>query len=209
MTNRRVLIAEEHDEAMFYRLLSGLVVPRPIAWVSTVDAEGCPNLAPYSFFTCASLVPPMLVIAVEPRKGVPKDTLRNVEETGEFVVNVANEDLVKQVSISANDFDHAESEFEAAGLTLAPSKLVRAPRVAEAPASMECKVHQLIKVGNGPHTLIIGEIIAWQVDPDVLEPSGRVKFPALRPLGRLAGDFYLKCRDMISEPRQDWRKDTY
>lgn len=209
MREHRVLLAKELDEAGCYRLLSGLVVPRPIAWVSTVDSEGTPNLAPFSFFTCASLVPPMLVIAIEPRMGEKKDTLRNIEETGDFVVNVASEDLVRPVVISAVDFPPGQSEFDEAGLTLAPSRLVRAPRVAEAPASMECRLERLVRVGSGPHTLVIGEIVAWQVDPNVLEPTGRVNFQALRPLGRLAGDLYVKCHDLISEPRQDWRKDTY
>lgn len=209
MRERRLVLADDLDEAGIYKLLTGVVVPRPIAWVSTLDSEERPNLAPYSFFNAASIVPPMVVISIEPRGEEKKDTLRNIEDGGEFVVNVVAEGLVGAVATSAMDLPIEESEFDRAGLTLAPSKLVRPPRVARSPVCMECRLERMIPLGSGPHTLVIGEILAWQVAPEVLDGRGRVDFSALQPIGRMAGDEYVRCTDLLSEARRDRRGESY
>jgi flavin reductase (DIM6/NTAB) family NADH-FMN oxidoreductase RutF len=209
MRERRLILSEELDEAGIYKLLTGTVVPRPIAWVSTLDVQMRPNLAPFSFFNAASIVPPIVVIAIEPRGKGKKDTLRNIENNGEFVVNVVAEGLTHAVVTSAIDFPAEESEFEQAELTLAPSKLVRPPRVAESPVGMECRLNRLITLGSGPHTLVVGEVLAWQVDPEVLDGRGRVDFSVLRPVGRMAGDEYVRCTDLLAEARRDWRGESY
>jgi flavin reductase (DIM6/NTAB) family NADH-FMN oxidoreductase RutF len=209
MSERRFFPAGEMSERDSYRLLTGTIVPRPIAWVSSMSAAGTLNLAPFSFFTGASLVPPMVVFAVEPRRGLKKDTLRNVEDTGEFVLNTVVEGLPGAVTVSAQDFPEEESEFEHAGLTPLPSRCVKPPGVAESPVNMECRLHQVVRVGSGPHSLVIGEIVAVQADPRIFEPSGRVSFEALRPVGRMAGDVYVRCNDFITETRKDWRGEDY
>jgi len=212
MPERSLILAADLDEADTYKLLTGTVVPRPIAWVSTVDAEGHPNLAPYSFFTAVSIVPPMLTISVEPRgseNGARKDTLRNVCDSGEFVVNTVADGLVGAVATSAEDIPPKESEFEWAGLTAIPSKFLRPPRVAEAPVAMECRLQRLVELGTGPHTLVIGEVVAWHVSPDVLDARGRVDFSSLSPIGRMAGDYYVRCTDLVSERRRDRRGESY
>lgn len=209
MSERRLFLAEDMDERDSYRLLTGTIVPRPIAWVSTVSADSILNLAPFSFFTGASLIPPMVVIAVEPRKGSKKDTLRNVEDTGEFVVNTVVEGLPGAATVSAKDFPEEESEFEHAGLTPLPSKMVRPPGVAESPVNMECRLHRIVVVGSGPHSLVIGEVVAIQADPRIFEPSGRVDFESLKPVGRMAGDVYVRCNDFITRAREDWRGKSY
>ncbi len=209
MSERRLFLAEDMEEHDSYRLLTGTIVPRPIAWVSTVSVDGVLNLAPFSFFTGASLIPPMVVIAVEPRKGSKKDTLRNVEDTGEFVVNTVVEGLPGAATVSAKDFPEEESEFEHAGLTPLPSKLVKSPGVAESPVNMECRLHRIVEVGSGPHSLVIGEVVAIQAEQRIFEPSGRVDFDRLKPVGRMAGDVYVRCNDFITRAREDWRSESY
>lgn len=212
MPERHLIPAADLDESGTYKLLTGTVVPRPIAWVSTVDTDGRTNLAPYSFFTAVSIVPPMLAISVEPRRsenGASKDTLRNVRDVGEFVVNTVTDGLVGAVTTSAEDIPPKKSEFERAGLTAIPSRFVEPPRVAEAPVAMECRLQRLVELGSGPHTLVIGEVVAWHVSPDVLDERGRVDFPALAAVGRMAGDYYVRCTDLVSKERRDSRGGSY
>jgi flavin reductase (DIM6/NTAB) family NADH-FMN oxidoreductase RutF len=209
MSERRVFLAQDLDERDSYRLLTGTIVPRPIAWISTTDRNGVLNLAPFSFFTGASILPPMVVVVIEPRKGRRKDTMRNIEETGEFVVNTVVEGVPGAVTVSAKDFSHEESEFEQTGLTPSPSKLVSPPGVVESPVNMECKLDRVVHVGSAPHNLVIGEVLAIQVRPDVLQPSGRIDFATLRPIGRMAGDLYTRCTDLLTETRKDWRKESH
>lgn len=204
-----LLRSAEMDEAQIYRLLSGLVVPRPIAWVSTCDERGVPNLAPFSFFTPVSVSPPMLLFAVERRDGVKKDTLRNIEATHEYVVNIASDDMGRAVAVSALDYPFGESEFRAAGVMPAASQMVKPPRVAEAPASMECVLEQILEVGGSPHALIIGRVVAWHMVTGVTTERGRVDFDSLRPLGRLAGDEYIRCTERLRIERMDRRGAAY
>jgi flavin reductase (DIM6/NTAB) family NADH-FMN oxidoreductase RutF len=187
-----------------YRLLIGSVVPRPIAWVSTVSAAGVGNLAPYSFFTAITSSPPTLCFSPIHRAGEPKDTLRNVRETGEFVVNVVSEDVAEAMNATSEEVPFDVDEMPLASLTPAPSRFVRPPGVAEAPIRMECRLDQLVPVGRGPGaaTLVIGEILAWHVRDDLFDAERmRIRVDRLRAIGRLAGDWYARTRDQFEMVR--------
>jgi flavin reductase (DIM6/NTAB) family NADH-FMN oxidoreductase RutF len=164
------------DSAAMYKLLIGSVVPRPIAWVSSVDAEGVRNLAPFSYFMAITHDPPTIAFSSGPRGaeiggGVrgKKDTLHNVEVTREFVVNVVDDALAEAMNVTSGDYTPDVDEFTQAGLVAAPSVKVKPPRVAAAPVNMECRLAQIIPVGNLPHHLIVGEIVHMHVRDDVFE----------------------------------------
>src|SRR3954469_9696948 len=146
-----------------YRLLTGLVVPRPIAWVSTVDAEGKGNLAPHSFFTVASGRPPVVLFSSLGRK----DTLRNVDETGEFVISFSSESLLEQVNASSAPFEHGDDEALALGIATERSETVTPQRVADSPASIECRLHRIVEVGHA--FVVFGQVSAITVFTDALE----------------------------------------
>ncbi|MCU1545650.1 MAG: flavin reductase [Homoserinimonas sp.] len=165
----------------FYRLVTSLVVPRPIAWVSSTSAAGVDNLAPHSFFTVASVTPPI----VQFTSVGEKDSLRNITETGDFVVNFAPVKLLSEVNATGTDFDPAVDEFDAAGLTREPSLTVRPPRVKESPAALECRLHSTLAIGDC--TLIFGEVTHAVVSSDILE-GGHPKIELLDPLSRLGRD---------------------
>ena len=196
-----------------YKLLIGCVVPRPIAWVSTVDAGGVNNVAPFSFFMAITGDPPTIafsssVRAVAPGAKVKKDTLRNVEATGSFVVNVVDDDRAEQMNLTSGDFPPEVDEFALTGLTAAPGVKVAAPRVLEAPVSMECRLVQVIPVGHVPHHLVIGEIVYFHVRDDIYDAStGRLDMHRLRPVGRLAGNLYSHIHDIfeMKRPAADYR----
>jgi flavin reductase (DIM6/NTAB) family NADH-FMN oxidoreductase RutF len=183
-----------------YRLLIGSVVPRPIGWVSTVSADDVGNLAPFSFFMAATGNPPTVVLSTSMRDGEPKDTLRNVMEVPEFVLNVVSEDVGEAMNATSEEFPADIDELVAAGLTPVPSSRVRPVRVAEAPIHMECKVVQLVPVGDPVtgSTLIIGEVLAWHVRDDVFDADRmRIKLDELRAVGRMAGDGYTRTREQF------------
>jgi len=166
-----------------YKLLIGCVVPRPIAWVSTVGPDGVNNLAPFSFFMGVCGDPPTIAFSSGPRAKDRKDTVRNAEHTGDFVVNEVD-------------------EFALTGLTAAPGVRVRSPRVVEAPISLECRVAQIIPVGHGPHSLVLGEILYFHVRDDLYETAtGRIDMTRLRPVGRLAGHAYTHVHDIFQMKR--------
>lgn len=179
-----------------YRLLTGLVIPRPIAWVSTVDQNGALNLAPHSFFTVASSDPPIVQFTSVGRK----DTLTNVEATGEFVVSLASRALMEQMNTTAARVDPQTDEFELAGLTPEPSVYVRPPRVAESPAALECVVHQVIPVGDS--FVVMGRVVAAVVDQAALKGE-RPREDLLDPLGRLSGSRYVTYGETVSVPRPE------
>ncbi|MFB6440036.1 flavin reductase family protein [Streptomyces sp. NPDC056411] len=162
----------------FYRLLTATVVPRPIAWVSTVSADGTHNLAPHSFFSIASVAPPVVQFTSVGRK----DTLRNVEATGQFVVNFAPERLFAQINDTGTDFPHGVSEFEAAGIESEPSLRVKPLRVAASPVALECEVHTTLRVGDS--TVVFGRVVHAAVSQDVLV-DGHPEISELKPLSRL------------------------
>lgn len=166
----------------FYRLLTAVVVPRPIAWVSTLAADGTTaNLAPHSFFTVACTDPPIVQFTSVGRK----DSLRNVEATGEFVVNLAPEELLEQINATATAFPAHEGEFDAVGIEREPSLRVKPPRVAASPVALECRLHSTLGIGGS--TLVLGEVVHAAVREDVLV-DGHPDIRRLRPLARLGGN---------------------
>ncbi len=188
-----------------HKIMIGSVVPRPIAFVSTVSADGVPNLAPFSYYTAIAADPPTLCFAPGRRSsdGERKDTLSNIEATGEFVVNVVTEDIGPAMNATAMDFPPETNEFEVAELTPLPSRVVKPPRVGESPISMECKLHQVVPIGlpqAGGATLVIGEIVMFHV-ADHLYKDGRINIHELKPLGRLAGTEYTTLGKIISIER--------
>jgi flavin reductase (DIM6/NTAB) family NADH-FMN oxidoreductase RutF len=183
-----------------YRLLIGSVVPRPIGWVSTVSADGIGSLAPFSFFMAATGSPPTVVLSTSLREGEPKDTLRNVMDVPEFVLNVVSEDVGEAMNATSEEVPATMDELLVAGLTPAPSSRVRPVRVAGAPINMECRVERLMPVGDPTtgSTLIIGQVLAWHIRDDVFDAERmRIRLDVMRAVGRLAGDGYWRTRDQF------------
>ena len=176
----------------FNAVLTGVIVPRPIAFVSTVSHSGEVNLAPYSFFNAVSYK--NVVFSSSRNVGnKSKDTLRNIEETGEFVVNIVVDPIAEAMNATAAEFPEGEDEFGIAGLTHAPSEIVKAPRVAESPVNIECKLDQIVQLGSGDHDhgLVIGEILLMHVRDDIID-GHRIDQAKLMATGRMAGNMY--CR---------------
>ena len=187
----------------FNRVLTGVVVPRPIAFVSTISTEGIANLAPYSFFNAVAYDPPTIVFSSSRRAPTKeKDTLANIEATGEFVVNIVVDDIAEAMNKTAAEYPVNVNEFEIAGLTAAPSDRVKAPRVAESPVNMECRLVQVVPIGGGDHAhgLVIGEIVLMHVRDDIIE-GHRINHQRLRPTGRLAGNMYCHTGDIYEMVR--------
>jgi flavin reductase (DIM6/NTAB) family NADH-FMN oxidoreductase RutF len=182
----------------FYQFMISVVVPRPIAFVSTVNPEGQLNVAPFSYFNAITNQPPLLGISINSRRGEPKDTLRNIERTAEFVVNTVDESLGPRMVQTSGEWPEDVDEFRLTALTPIPSDLVKPPRVGESPVSMECRLHRIIELG-ATH-FVVGEILRAHVKDEVLT-DGRVDIQKLRPLGRLGGDGYSVVRDVIHLPR--------
>ena len=181
----------------FNRVLTGVVVPRPIAFVSTISADGIVNLAPYSFFNAVAYDPPTIVFSSSrhtPAK--EKDTLANIEATGEFVVNIVVDDIAEAMNKTAAEYPAEVSEFEIAGLTPAPSDKITVPRVAESPVNMECRLVQVVPIGSGDHAhgLVIGEIVLMHLRDDIIN-GHRINHHILKPTGRLAGNMYCYTAD--------------
>lgn len=195
-----------------YKLLIGCVVPRPIAWVSTVDREGVRNLAPFSFFNAIGSNPPAVSISVSFTDSADqrKDTLRNIEATGEFVVNVVSEDLAQAMNATAVNYPPDVDEFTVAGVTAAPSVHVRAPRVAEAPVSFECRLFTLVPVGSGPGsaTLVIGTVALIHARDGIVDERNRVDIHQLRPIARLAGAGYAYVHETFEMSRGRYNAQT-
>jgi len=194
------------DTAAMYKVLIGSVVPRPIAWVSSVDAAGVRNLAPFSFFMAITPDPPTIAFSSGPREAAgargKKDTLSNIETTREFVVNVVDDALAEAMNITSGDYPPEVDEFAQAGLVAAAGVKVQAPWVAAAPVAMECRLTRIIPVGNLPHHLIMGEIVYMHVRDDVYDAAtGRIDIHRLRPVGRLAGHQYTHVHDIFEMKR--------
>ena len=188
-----------HSVADNYKLLTNLVVPRPIAWVTSVNASGVINLAPFSFFNAVGANPLYLIIGIGINDvGEPKDTAKNILSSGEFVANLVTEELFDAMNISAADFPEGESELKAANLHAAPSVKVKPPRAAESQASMECKLHSSQLLGK--NTLVIGEVVMFHVADHLLGPNMQIKDFA--PIGRLgAPSVYCRTTDRFDVSR--------
>lgn len=172
-----------------YRLLVGCVVPRPIAWITTLSETGKVNLAPFSCFTFVSSRPPMVAASIGPREGELKDTPRNIMRDKEFVVNIADMPLIEPLHRSSFDFPAHVSEVETLGLATAPSSDVRPPRLADAPISLECRLHQIVEFGELRTQLVVGEVVRFHIR-DTLCTNGKIDSFALNPIARLGGPNY-------------------
>ncbi|TQK43187.1 flavin reductase (DIM6/NTAB) family NADH-FMN oxidoreductase RutF [Streptomyces sp. SLBN-118] len=189
------------DAEAFYRLLTATVVPRPIAWVSTTSADGTDNLAPHSFFTISCVAPPVVQFTSVGRK----DSLRNVEDTGDFVVNFAPEPLFEQINATATDFPRGTSEFDAVGIARETSLRVKPPRVAASPVALECELHSTVRLGDS--TVVFGRVVHAAVSRDVMA-SGHPEVTKLAPLTRLGKDEWATLggvREISRVPYAEWQ----
>lgn len=187
-----------------YSWMVHLITPRPIAWVSTLSKEGIANLAPYSFFNGVGSNPPSLLFCPANRRdGSPKDTLANVEATGEFVVNIVTEDLAGPMNQSSAECYAEIDEFELCQLQSAASKRVRVPRVERAVAAFECELMQTIHLGHGPGgaNVVIGRIVEIFFDDSLLDANGIPVLTQLETIGRLGGESYVRTTDRFTLPR--------
>jgi flavin reductase (DIM6/NTAB) family NADH-FMN oxidoreductase RutF len=180
-----------------HQYLVGIVAPRPIAFVSTVDEEGQPNLAPYSFFNCFSSNPPIVVFSSNRRvaNNTTKDTLHNIQSTGEVVINAVNYSMVRQMAVASIEYPKGVSEFEKAGLTPLPSELVRPARVQESHAHLECKLQQVIPLGEqgGAGHLLICEVLRIHLNEEVLDEQGRINPHKMDLMGRMGRAYYVRA----------------
>lgn len=204
---------ESLPSAVAYKLLTGLVAPRPIALVTTMDENGRLNAAPFSAYGYLSTDPPIVGLGIANRSGeafVPKDTALNIRRTGEFVVNVVTEDLAEKMNLCAIDFPRGESELDAAGLTTTPSQIVHAPRIAQAHAALECREFTTLEVGHAH--IVLGKVVAVFVEDAFVDPAGPyIKAEQLHAVGRMNGlGNYVHTRDaFFTIPRlslEEWRK---
>jgi flavin reductase (DIM6/NTAB) family NADH-FMN oxidoreductase RutF len=187
----------EMDAQRVYKLMAGVIVPRPIGWTSTITPDGRDNLAPFSFFMMITSSPPHLAISIGARAGETKDTLRNIRTAGDFVINIVSADIGQQMAITAAEWPPDVDEFEKAGLTAVASDVVKARRVAESPANLECVARQIFPVGGPPYGahLVIGEVVRLHVRDDLLLENERIDLPNLHAVGRLTGDWYCSTEE--------------
>jgi flavin reductase (DIM6/NTAB) family NADH-FMN oxidoreductase RutF len=193
-----IIEKSEFPERQIAKLVKGTVVPRPIAWVSSVGKSGIPNLAPYSYFQVISSDPIMFIISIGHGANVgkdgDKDTLANIKETGDFVINMVSASLAPQMQKSSHIFPKDVSEFDEAGLTPSKSQLVTAPRVKEALISMECKLNRVMELGN--FNQVIGELVCYHIHDDVYMEGDKVNYEKYDPVGRMAAN-YTYVRDLF------------
>jgi flavin reductase (DIM6/NTAB) family NADH-FMN oxidoreductase RutF len=203
-TNHVRIDPKEHSYKEVYKLLIGSVVPRPIALVSTVSANGVPNLAPFSFFNAVCSNPPIVLFSTVVRgDGHEKDTLRNIQATKEFVVNVVSEDFTDRMNRCSEDFPPDVNEFDVSGLTPFPATVVRPALVKESRISMECRLVQVVSFGSGEPgngSTIFGEVLLFHVADEVID-NFRIDPRALQPVGRMGGPHYCRATDIFDLPR--------
>ena len=187
----KTIPSDSLDAKQAYKLLTGVIVPRPIAWVSTLSPQGTTNLAPFSYFTSVSNKPPMVGINIGQENQERKDTARNILDTKEFVVNIATWSQLDPLHASADRHPPEVSEIELLGLKTAPSQFIKAPRVADAPVQMECRFVQMIPFGVAGSEFYVGEVIAFHFREDLIDlDKMRVNSAALEPICRLGGPLY-------------------
>ena len=193
----------------FNRVLTGVIVPRPIAFVSTISADGIVNLAPFSFFNAVAYAPPTVVVSVSRSAGwKEKDTLANIEATGEFVASIVVDDIVEAMNKTAAEYPADVDEFEVCGLTPMPSDLVKPPLIGESPVNMECRLVQVVNIGNAERQngLVIGEIVRMHVRDDIIS-GHRIDQAKLKATGRLAGNMYCHTLDTFELVRPTYGHD--
>jgi flavin reductase (DIM6/NTAB) family NADH-FMN oxidoreductase RutF len=186
------------DTRNVYKLMIGVIVPRPIAFVSTLSADGIPNLAPFSFFTGVSANPPVICFSpmIRSTDGKRKDTLNNIEATREFVVNIVSEEFAEKMNVCSGEYPPEVDEFKVSGLTPLPSDLVKPARVAESHVNMECRLVQIVHVSPKPlgGSIVLGEVLRFHVD-DALFDDFRIDPDKLRAFGRMGGTSYARTTD--------------
>ena len=201
----RAIDPADHNAADIYKLMIGVIVPRPIAFVSTVDAAGVRNLAPFSYFTGCSTNPPVVCFcaAVRPGPNPEKDTLRNVVATGEFVVNIVSEEFAAQMNACSAEVAPGVDEFDLSGLTPVASDLVRPPRVAESKVQMECRLRQVIPVSDlpGGGRLVLGDVLRFHVRESLLVDGTKIDPDQLKAIGRMGGPTYVRTHDRFNMER--------
>lgn len=183
-----------------YKLLTGLVVPRPIGWIGTRRPNGSFNLAPFSFFNVISASPPTVIFSGGRHSDRPKDSVAIAEETGEFTVNIVSESVGPAMSMTAGSYGPDDDEFVIAGLTPAVGKIVAAPLVEESPANLECVVSKILDIGDGVSRLVVGRVVAIHVKEEVLDGT-RILSEELAAIGRMAGNTYATTRDVFDMER--------
>ena len=186
-----------------YKLLIATVVPRPIALVTTLDSHHRINAAPYSFFNVLSHDPAVVALGIERRAdGRPKDTVANIDASGEFVVNLVDESMAHGMVVCGADVEPGVNELALAGFTAAPSLHVRCPRIAEAPVALECRMIRDIRLGiENKRAILLAEVLALRIRPDLVDDANRVDMMRTRIIGRLAGADYVRLSDVFSVPR--------
>jgi flavin reductase (DIM6/NTAB) family NADH-FMN oxidoreductase RutF len=182
-----------------YHLLTSTIIPRPIGWASTLSAGGVPNLAPFSFFNALSGEPPYLMLSIGRRGGDAKDTLANILATKEFVVNIVGEHVAAHMNLTSGNYAPDVDEFAVSGLTRAPSRKVKAPRVAEAQVTLECVLAQAVPLPRSEYTLVIGEVVQFHIADDILDERGRVDPVKLAPIARLGGSSWYTTLGRVFE----------
>lgn len=183
-----------------YKLLSGLIVPRPIGWIGTRRANGTYNLAPFSFFNVVSTSPPTVLFSGSSHSDRPKDSITLAEESGEFTVNIVSEEVALAMSVTAGTFGPDDDEFSIAGLTAVPGTVVAAPMVAESPANLECRVSNVLDVGEGLTRIVVGRVVALHVEDTVLDGT-RIDARSLRAVGRMSGNTYITTENQFELQR--------
>ena len=197
-------VTADIDVADAYKLLSGLVVPRPIGWIGTRSSDGINNLAPFSFFNAVAASPPTVMFAPTGQPMARKDTLANVRETGVFTVNIVTFDLRAAMNETSGTHAPEVDEFEVAGLTVSEATAIDAPTVAEAPASFECTVSKIVDIGHAPmgSSVVFGEVVAFNVADRLLDGT-RVDQAGLDSIGRHVGNFYSHNGELFEMTRPD------
>jgi len=188
-----------------YKILIGSVLPRPIGWISSINDQGQPNLAPFSFFNVVCANPPTILFCpmIRSANNQPKDTLQNIRKTGEFVVNIVSGELVKKMNMTSVEAPIDVNEFFYAGLTPAQSSAVTPPRVSESPIHFECKLDRIIEISQDPGggSVVIGTVVHMHIDDRMLIGEDKIDLFKLNPIGRLAGNSYVRVTDIFDMER--------
>lgn len=196
---------KNNTERENYKLLTGNIIPRPIAFVISVAEDGTINGAPFSYFNIVSSNPPMISLAIQRKNGERKDTTRNILGKREFVIHIVDEDNVEKINITAASLPSNESEIELAKLTPIPSECISVPGIKEAKVRFECELEQIVELGEGDSVgtdLIIGKIVRYQIDESIYE-EGRINHNSLKAVSRLAGSNYAKLGEIFSIERPE------
>ena len=185
------------DPETAYRLITGIVVPRPIAWVTSLSGSGVLNLAPFSAFTFVSPKPPMLAISVGRKGGIYKDTAQNILNNEEYVVHIADSSLMSAVHESSAEHPPDVSEVEELRLSTLPGERIRVPRLKAAPIAMECRFRQCLEFGETRSRLIVGEVLVFHIREGLLN-NGKIETETLDPIARIAGPRYAKLGEIVT-----------